>query len=381
MYERPSRWAALALLVLLSSCAAKAEKPRASAPPVAGYVVVTAQDVALPLELAGRTAAFETAQVRPQVSGVIKARRFTEGALVRQGQTLYEIDPAIYGAAAAQAQANLASAKAARDSAQAKLDRYAPLAVEGFVSKQDFTDVSTAARQAKAAVGQAEATVQTARINLDFTRVPAPISGRIGRSAVTAGALVTSGQAEALATIDRLDPMFVDIQQSSADATALRRALSAGGVSPASADVRLTLEDGSDYPLTGRIQFSESVVDPDTGVVTLRARFPNPGGLLLPGMFVRAHLAQAIAHDAILIPQNALSRTPRGDATVWVVDARNRVQLRPVTADRTLGDKWLVTHGLAPGEHVVVEGLDRLRPGALVRAVPAGSPAPTGHKA
>jgi membrane fusion protein (multidrug efflux system) len=372
MDARPTRWAALALLVLLSGCAAKAEHvARAHGPPIAGYVTVKAEDVPLPIELAGRTAAFETAQVRPQVSGVIQARRFAEGALVREGQTLYEIDPSIYGAAEAQAEANLTSAKAVRDSADAKLARYTPLANSGFVSKQDFADVSTAAKQAAAAVGQAQASVATARINLNFTRVPAPISGRIGRSLVTTGALVTNGQTDPLATIERLDPMFVDIQQSSADATALRRALSAGGVTPASADVRLTLEDGSAYPYAGRIEFAEAVVDPDTGAVTLRARFPNPQGLLLPGMFVRANLAQAVAKDAILVSQAAVSRDPRGDATVWVVDATSHAQLRDVTADRTIGDKWLVTKGLSPGDRVIVQGLDRMKPGETVRPVPA----------
>jgi membrane fusion protein (multidrug efflux system) len=370
-------WAAVALLVVLSGCGAKAERPQqAGLPPVAGYVVATAQDVPLPVELAGRTAAFETAQVRPQVSGVIRARRFAEGAVVREGQTLYEIDPAIYGAAASQAQANLVSARAARDAAEAKLARYTPLATSGFVSKQDFDDVTAAARQAVAQVGQAQAAVQTARINLDFTRVPAPISGRIGRSLVTTGALVTNGQADPLATIERLDPMFVDIQQSSADATALRRALAGGGMAPGSATVRLTLEDGAAYPYAGRIEFSEAVVDPDTGAVTLRAQFPNPQGLLLPGMFVRAHLDQGVARGAILVSQAAVSRNPRGDATVWVVDAQSHAQLRGVTADRTIGDKWLVTRGLAPGERVIVQGLDGLKPGEPVRPVPAGAAHP-----
>lgn len=374
MDSKSMRRAAIALLLLTSACAARAERRATQAPPEADYILVTVRDVPLPIELPGRTAAFETAQVRPQVSGVIKARRFTEGAVVRQGQTLYEIDPAIYGAAAAQAEANLVSARAARDSAQAKLERYAPLAASGFVSKQDFADLSTAAKQAAAAVGQAEASVEGARINLGFTRVPAPIDGRIGRSMATTGALVTSGQADALATIVRLDPMFVDIQESSADATALRRALSDGGSAPASAETRLTLEDGSDYPYPGRIEFSEAVVDPDTGTETLRAQFPNPQGLLLPGMFVRARLVQAVVRHAIEVPQAALSRNPRGEATVWVIDGENHARLRPVVAERTVGDSWLVTRGLSPGERLVVAGFDRLKPGALVRPAPS-SPA------
>jgi membrane fusion protein (multidrug efflux system) len=367
------RWAALALLVLVSGCAAKAPKAT-PAPPEAGYVVLKPQDVPLPVELAGRTAAFETSEVRPQVSGLIKARRFTEGALVRQGQTLYEIDPSLYRAAEAQAAASLANAEATQAAAQAKADRYKPLADIEAVSRQDYTDAAAAAKQAAAQVGEARAALQTARINVAFTRVPAPISGRIGRSLATTGALVTSGQADALTTIERLDPIYVDIQQSSADLTALRRELASGGVAPASAEVRLTLEDGSAYPYAGRIEFAEAIVDPQTGAVTLRARFPNPDAILLPGMFVRASLSQAVAKGAILVPQQGVSRDPRGNATVLVVGAGNRATLRTVVADRTLGDDWLVTKGLSSGDRVIVEGLDRIRPGALVRPVPAGSP-------
>ena len=337
-------------------------------------MVLTAQAVPLPIELSGRTTAFETSEVRPQVSGVIRARHFVEGSLVRQGETLYEIDPSLYRAAAAQAAANVANAQASRAAAEARAARYKPLAEIEAVSKQDYTDAVATARQAAAQVAQNQAALQTARINLRFTRVPAPISGRIGRSLVTTGALVTSGQAQALTTIERLDPIYVDIQQSSADLLALRRELSSGGVARASSEVRLTLEDGSPYAYAGRLEFSEAIVDPETGSVTLRARFPNPQGLLLPGMFVRATLTQAVAPNAILVPQAAVSRNPNGEATVMLIGPGNRATQRAVKADRTVGDKWLVTAGLAPGERVITEGLDNIKPDQPVRPTPAGSP-------
>ncbi|WP_296598938.1 efflux RND transporter periplasmic adaptor subunit [Phenylobacterium sp.] len=371
---------ALCLVLLVSGCAAKDPKTT-SRTPEAGYVVMAAQDAPLEVELAGRTAAFETAEVRPQVSGVIQARRFVEGAIVQKGQTLYEIDPSLYRAAEQQAAANLANAEATLGAAQAKADRYRPLADIEAVSKQDYTDAAAAAKQAAAQVAQARASLATARINLNFTRTPAPITGRIGRSAATTGALVTSGQADALATITRLDPMYVDIQQSSADLVALKRELASGGGAPSSATVKLTLEDGSAYPYPGRIEFSEAIVDPNTGAVTLRASFPNPQALLLPGMFVRAKLSQVTLHNAILAPQQGVSRDPKGAATVMVVGKGNRAELRTITADRTVGDKWLVTAGLSPGDKVITEGLDRVKAGAPVRPVLAGSPMRSGGAA
>jgi membrane fusion protein (multidrug efflux system) len=373
IYANPLRIAAVALSLLLAGCGAKQDK-KDPPPPEAGYVVLAAQTVPVTVELAGRTTAFETSDVRPQVSGVIKDRLFTEGSIVQQGQTLYDIDPSLYQAAVAQARANVLNAEANRAAAEAKANRYKPLAEIEAVSKQDYTDALAAANQAVAQVAQAKAALDTAQINLKYTKVPAPITGRIGRSLVTTGALVTSGQANALTTISRLDPIFVDIQQSSADLIALRRELANGGATAGSAAVRLTLEDGSAYPYEGRIEFAEVVVDQNTGSVTLRARFPNPKGMLLPGMFVRAHIAQIQAHDAILAPQQAVSRDPRGNATVFVVGRDNKAVMRSISADRTVGDKWLVTSGLAPGERLITEGLDRIKPGMTVRPVPAGSP-------
>jgi membrane fusion protein (multidrug efflux system) len=372
----PSKFLAtpgLVLLLLLPGCAKKAET---AAPPTpeAGYVTLKTEAAPLDVELSGRTTPFETSEVRPQVSGVIQARRFTEGSIVRQGQTLYEIDPSLYRAAVAQAQANLANAEANRAAAEAKAARYKPLVAIEAVSKQDYTDAVAAARQAAATVQQTRAALQTAQINLNFTRVPAPIGGLVGRSVVTTGALATSGQADALTTISRLDPILVDIQQSSADLVALRSRLASGGALPSGASVRLVLEDGSLYPLPGRVEFTEPLVDPSTGTVTVRARFANPHNLLLPGMYVRARLTQLTVQNAILVPQQGVSRTPTGDATVMLIGPDNRAVLRPIKAERSIGDKWLVSSGLAAGDRVITEGLVRIKPGQAVRPVPAGSP-------
>jgi membrane fusion protein (multidrug efflux system) len=362
----------LALALLLSACGAKEAKKPPRAPEV-GYVVMTPQTVPLQLELAGRTTAYETSEVRPQVTGVIKARHFVEGSIVQKGQTLYEIDPSLYRAAVAQAEANVQNAEATREAAIAKAARYKPLAAIQAVAQQDYTDAQAAANQAVAMVAQNKAALDTARINLRFTTVPAPITGRIGRSLATTGALVTVGQTDALTSIQRLDPIFVDIQQSSADLVALRRSLSSGGTTASSAGVTLTLEDGSAYASPGRVEFAEAVVDPNTATVTLRATFPNPTGLLLPGMYVRTHLSQATAQNAILVPQQGLSRDPRGEATVYLVGPGDKAVARAVKADRTVGDKWLVTSGLAAGDKVITEGLDKVKPNQPIHPVPAGS--------
>ncbi len=337
-------------------------------------MVVQSADVPVAVELAGRVAAFEMSEVRPQVTGLIRRRLFTEGAVVRAGQTLYEIDTRLYRAASNEARANLASAIANAEATRIRAERLKPLAEAQAVAMQDYTDAQAAARQAAAAVAQARAQLDTANVNLQFTRVPAPISGRIGRSLFTVGALVTGNQAEPLAVIQGVDPVFVDIQQSSAELLALRRALAQSGAVPGSTSVALLLEDGSEYPQRGQVQFSEVMVDAGTGTVTLRARFANPQGLLLPGMFVRARFEQAVDKGAILVPQPALTRNARGEASVFVVDAGNKAAERQVTAPRALGTDWVVMSGLKPGDKVIVQGLARLKPGAPIKPVPASKP-------
>jgi membrane fusion protein (multidrug efflux system) len=364
----------MAALVLAGCSGSDARDQSPKGPAEVGYVVVQTSDVPVAVELAGRVAAFEMSEVRPQVTGLIRRRFFTEGAVVQAGQTLYEIDTRLYRAAAAEAEANLASALANAEATRVRADRLKPLAEAQAVSLQEYTDAQAAARQAAAAVKQARAQVQTAGVNLQFTRVPAPISGRIGRSLFTVGALVTGNQTEPLAVIQGVDPVFVDIQQSSAELLALRRALAQGGAAPGSTSVGLLLEDGSEYPQRGQVQFSEVMVNADTGTVTLRARFPNPQGLLLPGMFVRARFEQAVDTGAILVPQPALTRNARGEASVFVVDAGNKATERKVTAPRALGTDWVVTSGLKPGDKVIVQGLARLRPGAPIKPVLASKP-------
>jgi len=369
----PPALPAIALLAaaLLSACSGGKKPTRG--PPEVGYIVAQPSSSANNTELAGRTTAFQSAEVRPQVSGVIYRRLFTEGSIVHQGQTLYQIDPSLYRAAADQAQANLASATASAEAARAKADRYKPLANIQAVATQDYVDAEAQARQAAASVAQTRAALATARINLRFTTVPAPITGRIGRSLFTEGALVSTNQTDPLAQIQRLDPIYVDIQQSSADLLALRRALASGGALPAEASVKLKLEDGSDYGLPGKIEFSEVVVDPGTGSVTLRARFANPQGLLLPGMFVRAQFAQAIDQRVFLVPQQGISRDTKGNASVMLVGPDNKAVQRTVTADRTQGAFWVVTQGLKPGDKIITEGLINARAGMAVKPVPAGS--------
>ena len=312
--------------------------------------------------------------MRPQVSGVVLRRLFREGSYVRQGQTLYQIDPSMYQAQAAQAQANVQSARASSVAARTRASRYRPLAEMEAIAKQDYTDALAQARQADAAVAQNSAALRAAQINLRYTRVPAPISGRIGLSNFTEGALVTANQPDPLTTITRLDPVYVDIQQSAADLLALRQALARGGAVPTTAQVRLKLPDGSDYGYSGTVEFSQVLVNQDTGTVTLRARFPNAQAILLPGMFVTAQFAQAVNTAAFLVPQQAVTRDPKGNATLWVVGPGNRAVQRVVVADRTQGSYWVVTQGLASGEKVIIQGTANLRDGAPIRPVPASAP-------
>ena len=338
--------------------------------PTVGYVVVQPTSVAMTTELSGRTTAFESSDVRPQVTGIIRRRFFTEGSLVQKGQPLYEIDQRLYRAAANEAQANLQSAQANQQAQKVLADRYKPLAEMEAISKQDYTNAVATSRQATASVAQTRAALETARINLKFTTVPAPITGRIGRSLFTVGALVSATQADPLAQIQRLDPMFVDIQQSSGDLLALRRSLGQNGIVATRAEVRLTLEDGSEYGATGSVEFAEALVNTETGTVTLRARFPNPQGLLLPGMFVQAKFAQSINQRAFLVPQAGLSRDAKGNATVYVIDANNKAVQKTVKADRTQGAFWVVTSGLNAGDKIVTQGLSKIAPNQSVKPVP-----------
>ena len=338
--------------------------------PTVGYVVIQPSSVAMTTELSARTTAFESSDVRPQVTGIIRRRFFTEGTLVQKGQPLYEIDPRLYRAAANEAQANLQSARANEQAQRVLANRYKPLAEMEAISQQDYTNAIATSRQATASVAQTRAALETAQINLKFTTVPAPITGRIGRSLFTVGALVSATQTDPLAQIQRLDPMFVDIQQSSGDLLALRRSLGQNGIVPTRAEVRLKLEDGSDYGATGTVEFAEALVNTETGTVTLRARFPNPQGLLLPGMFVQARFAQAINQRAFLVPQAGLSRDAKGNATVYVVSADNKAVQKTIKADRTQGPYWVVTSGLNPGDRIITQGLSKIAPNQSVKPVP-----------
>ena len=339
-----------------------------------GYVIAQPTSVPLQTSLGGRTVAFETSEVRPQVNGLIRRRNFTEGSLVRQGQPLFEIDSSLYQAAVNQAAANVSSARAAAEAARVRANRYRPLAEMEAVSKQEYTDALAQARQADAAVAQNNAALQTARINLRYTNIPSPITGRIGRSLFTVGALVTANQADPLAVITRVDPIYVDMQQSATDLQALKRALSAGGVTPGSTQVRIKLEDGSDYGFTGTVQFSEVVVNESTGTVTLRARFPNPQGTLLPGMFVQSVFTQAVEPSAFLVPQQALQRDIGGEAFVFVVGPGNKALRRAVTATRTYGPNWVVTAGIRPGDKLITQGLANVKTGGQLKPVPQSAP-------
>jgi membrane fusion protein (multidrug efflux system) len=345
--------------------------------PTVGVVTLQAQSATLSTELPGRTTPYQVADVRPQVGGLIKARLFREGGDVNAGDVLYQIDAASYQAAYNNAQAALAKAEANLQSVRAKAERYKDLAAVQAVSQQDNDDASAALKQAEADVAAAKAALETDRINLGYTRVTAPISGRIGRSAVTPGALVTASQAATLATVQQLDPIYVDVTQSSGALLQLKRALDAGQLTrgaDGAAAVTLKLEDGSTYALPGKLQFSESTVDTSTGAVTLRAVFPNPKGELLPGMYVRAVVQEGVKADALLVPQRAVQRDAAGQPVAYVVGADGKLQQRNLVAERAVGDRWLVTQGLAAGERVVVEGLQNARAGIAVNAA-AWSPA------
>ncbi|EKS6644883.1 efflux RND transporter periplasmic adaptor subunit [Enterobacter hormaechei] len=360
---------------LLTGCDGQ-ENPQqhAQAPQVSVHIVKSAP-LAVTTELPGRTDAYRVAEVRPQVSGIILHRNFTEGSDVKAGESLYQIDPATYQAAYDNAKGELVKAQAAANIAHLTVKRYVPLVGTQYVSKQEYDQAVATAQQADASVVAAKAGVESARINLAYTKVTSPINGRIGKSSVTEGALVTNGQSTALATVQQLDPIYVDVTQSSSDFMRLKQqtSLQKGDTS----SVELLMENGQPYPLKGTLQFSDVTVDESTGSITLRALFPNPQHMLLPGMFVRARIDEGTQPDAILVPQQGVTRTPRGDATVLVVNEKNQVESRTVVAPQAIGDCWLITKGLKNGDRVIISGLQKVRPGVTVVAIPdtAATPA------
>lgn len=365
---------ALLLAVAVAGCSGRADQKQERGPPQVGFVVAAPTSVPMPISLGGRTVAFQTSEIRPQVNGLIRRRFFVEGGYVRQGQPLFQIDPSLYQAAVNEASANLTAARAGADAAQAKAERYRPLAAIEAISKQEYADSVAAARQGRAAIAQTGAALETARTNLRFTTVPAPISGRIGRSLSTVGALVSANQTEPLAVIQQLDPIFIDMQQSSAELLALKRAVANGNAAPGRTGVRLKLEDGSDYGFTGTLQFSEVAVNEATGTITLRASFPNPQGVLLPGMFVQASFEEAAEPNAFLVPQQAVQRDFNGEAFVFLVGAGNKTVRRKVAAKRTYGADWVITSGLGRGDRIITQGTGNLKQGMPVRPVPASAP-------
>jgi membrane fusion protein (multidrug efflux system) len=372
---------ALAGAVLLSGCgqseSAQGQTQAAQTVPV-GVIEMQSKPLTLTKELPGRVAASRIAQIRPQVNGIIQSRMFVEGAEVEKGQALYQIDPSTFEAEVATSKAAITKAQASIANAKAKAERYKELLSIKAVSQQDYDEADAAYKGAKADLLTAQAQLKTAEINLNYSKVLAPISGQIGKSDVTAGALVSANQATALATITQLDPIYVDLTQSSSELTRLKKAIASGELDKDAAlhsKVELKMEDGSTYQHKGTLQFSEVTVDPSTGSVTLRAEFPNPEKLLLPGMYVRAVIVEGVKSDAILAPQRGVSRNTKGEPTAMVVSKNNTVEARVLKTDRTVGSNWLVTDGLNSGDKLIVEGLQKIRPGAPVNAMPAESAA------
>ncbi|MFZ5812089.1 MAG: efflux RND transporter periplasmic adaptor subunit [Thermodesulfobacteriota bacterium] len=360
-------------LLALAGCGQESQgTPQPRLPEVA-YITIAPQKLLMTKELSGRTSAFRVAEIRPRVNGLILRRLFTEGGDVAEGQVLYQIDPAPFEADLANAEAALAEARAKLPSVQAKAQRYGKLLTDDALSRQDYDDAAAAHDQLKATITALQAKVATARINLGYTKVTAPISGRIGKSSVTDGALVSAYQTQELATIQQLDPIYVDVTQSSAELLRLRERREKGLLNSDQANqdkVNLIMENGKPYALEGTFQFSDVTVDPSTGSVTLRMIFPNPRGEILPGMFVRAVIKEGVNDEAILVSQQGVSRDTKGNPYALVVNAENKVEMRQLALDRAVGNQWIVVSGLAPGDRVIVEGLQMLRPGTEVKATP-----------
>ncbi|WP_350595452.1 MULTISPECIES: efflux RND transporter periplasmic adaptor subunit [unclassified Pseudoalteromonas] len=364
-------FSALVGSVVLTGCDQAAEQPKATASqgtPV-GVVTIKSQTLTLKQELPGRVSAYQIAEIRPQVSGIVQSRLFTEGTQVEKGQALYQINPAIFEAELAASEAAVARAEASIASSKSKAARYKELLAIKAVSQQDFDEADATAKQAKAELLTAKAQLQAVQINLDYSHVASPISGQISKSSVTVGALVSANQAMALATVTQLDPIYVDLTQSSNELTKLKKALSSGSLSvdaDIQTEVELYMEDGSVYPHKGTLQFSEVTVNPSTGSVTLRAKFSNPEKLLLPGMYARASIVEGVQENAVLVPQRGVTRNTKGQPTAMVVSENNTVESRVLEVDRTIGSNWLVTKGLSAGDKLIVEGLQKIRPGAPV---------------
>jgi len=370
--------AVLVLMILLGGCGS-GQGQQAKQPPVPEVAAVTIQpqQVELTTELPGRTSAYLVAEIRPQVNGIIKQRLFKEGSDVKGGQLLYQIDPAPFQVALDSAKASLGRVQANLPSVRLKAERCQELLADKAVSRQDYDDAAAALEQARAEIKYWEAKVEEARINLGYTRVNAPISGRIGKSSVTVGALVTAYQPTALSTIQQLDPIYVDVTQTSAELLRLKRNLESGKLTADSKNgrkVQILLEDGTPYPLEGTLQFRDVTVDQATGSFTLRIVVPNPKNLLLPGMFVRAVVQEGIAAQAIMVPQQGVSRNPKGEPIALVVDKADKVQQRLLNLNRAIGNQWLVSSGLSAGDRLIVEGMMNVRPGATVKVVPWSGP-------
>ncbi|WGL56637.1 efflux RND transporter periplasmic adaptor subunit [Kluyvera intermedia] len=352
--------------ILLSGCDNSADQQAHAPTPQVTVHVVNIAPLSITTELPGRTSAFRVAEVRPQVSGIILKRHFIEGSDVQAGESLYQIDPATYQAAYDSAKGDESKAQAAAAIAHLTVKRYVPLLGTKYISQQDYDQAVATARQADADVMAAKAAVESARINLAYTKVTSPITGRIGKSSVTEGALVTNGQSDAMATVQQLDPIYVDVTQSSSDFMRLKQeSLQHGGEAKS---VQLLMENGQAYSIKGTLQFSDVTVDESTGSITLRAIFPNPQHTLLPGMFVRTRIDEGVNPNAMLVPQQGVTRTPRGEATVLLVNDKNQVEMRNVVASQAIGDQWLITSGLKSGDKVIVSGLQKVHPGATVKA-------------
>jgi len=365
------------LLAAIAGCNRGTPQGYANRTPNVGVVVIRYQSALLTTELGGRTSPYREADVRPQVNGIVTTQLFEQGSMVRAGQPLYQIDPAPYRAAVDSAKGALANAQAIVTTARAKAQRYAMLLKQNAIAPQEYDDAQAAWKQAEASVEQNAAALESAKINLGYTTITAPIAGHIGRSLVTVGALVTADQTTALATIDALDPIYVDINQSAVELLALKKAMASGqltGNTRETARVSLTLDDGSAYSRSGTLKFSEATVDPNTGAVVLRAVFPNPDGMLLPGMYVRARIVEGVDRRAILAPQQGVGRDEKGNPTALIVDANGIARPRVLQASRAIDGFWLVTAGLSPGDRLIVDGLQNARPGQAVHAVQSSIP-------